>query len=130
MSSDEPAPDWLINSKTLRARHGGISTATLERRLLDPALRYPQPATRIGRIRYWRLSDVLAWERAQLRRPDSLTEPQAAPTSEPPEAEPAAAEPGEPRAAPAAAEPASRPASSRLVGKSRAARSRAPTADC
>ena len=125
----DPQPDWLIGANALKTRHGGISDSTLVRRLKDPSLHFPQPIL-IGRLRYWRVSELLDWERAQLRRPGSLTEPQTAP-SEPPDAGPAAGT-GEAQAAPAAAQPASRPASSleRLVRKSRAARSRAPTADC
>ena len=42
----------------------GVTSMTLWRWLRDPDLRFPRPM-RIGRFRYWRLSDLVAWERSR-----------------------------------------------------------------
>jgi predicted DNA-binding transcriptional regulator AlpA len=39
----------------------GVTSMSLWRWLRDPDLRFPKPM-RIGRFRYWRLSDLIAWE--------------------------------------------------------------------
>jgi predicted DNA-binding transcriptional regulator AlpA len=39
----------------------GVTSMSLWRWLRDPDLRFPRPM-RIGRFRYWRLSDLVAWE--------------------------------------------------------------------
>jgi predicted DNA-binding transcriptional regulator AlpA len=40
----------------------GVTSMSLWRWLRDADLRFPKPM-RIGRFRYWRLSDLVAWER-------------------------------------------------------------------
>ncbi len=42
----------------------GVTSMTLWRWLKDADLKFPQPM-RIGRLRYWRLSDLVAWERSR-----------------------------------------------------------------
>ena len=42
----------------------GVTSMTLWRWLKDADLKFPQPI-RIGRFRYWRLSDLVAWERSR-----------------------------------------------------------------
>jgi predicted DNA-binding transcriptional regulator AlpA len=42
----------------------GVTSMTLWRWLKDADLKFPQPM-RIGRLRYWRLSSLIAWERAR-----------------------------------------------------------------
>jgi predicted DNA-binding transcriptional regulator AlpA len=39
----------------------GVTSMTLWRWLKDADLKFPQPM-RIGRLRYWRLSDLVSWE--------------------------------------------------------------------
>jgi predicted DNA-binding transcriptional regulator AlpA len=41
-----------------------VTSMTLWRWLKDADLKFPQPM-RIGRLRYWRLSDLVAWERSR-----------------------------------------------------------------
>ncbi len=43
----------------------GVTSMTLQRWLTDPRLDFPKPVY-IGRFRYWRLSELEAWERAQV----------------------------------------------------------------
>jgi predicted DNA-binding transcriptional regulator AlpA len=52
-----------ISSNQLRDRYGGRSHMWVERRLKDDAT-FPRP-TYIGRLRFWKLSDLETWERAQ-----------------------------------------------------------------
>lgn len=39
---------------------GGVHPATIDRWLKNPKLAFPKPIT-LGRIRYWREADILAW---------------------------------------------------------------------
>lgn len=56
-----PDPVW-ISARQLCDRFGGVSHMWLERRLAkDPG--FPR-ATKFGRLRFFRLSEVVAWERA------------------------------------------------------------------
>jgi len=61
-SIDGAADATLVPTRTLRARYGGISDTTVYRWLADPRVALPAPVY-IGRMRYWRLSELLAWER-------------------------------------------------------------------
>ncbi|MBH5369913.1 hypothetical protein [Bradyrhizobium glycinis] len=64
MSADDP--DALIRTSQLRARYGGVSHMWVERRLKDdPA--FPRPLY-IARNRFWRLADLVEWERAVAAR--------------------------------------------------------------
>lgn len=49
-----------INQKSVRDLCGGISYMTLWRWLNDPAMGFPRPVI-IGRLRYWREADIVAW---------------------------------------------------------------------
>lgn len=53
-------PDARIGSHEVREICGGISDMTLYRWLRDPNTRFPRPAV-IGRRRYWRRGDIIAW---------------------------------------------------------------------
>jgi predicted DNA-binding transcriptional regulator AlpA len=55
--------DGYLNSAQVRARYGNASSMWLHRRLHDDS-RFPQPMRICGR-RFWRLSDLIAWERAR-----------------------------------------------------------------
>lgn len=57
--------DRLISAPKLQDRHD-ISHMTLWRRLNDPKLNFPRPLI-INRRRYFRLSEIEAWEAAHLR---------------------------------------------------------------
>lgn len=50
----------LISASAVRELCGGISDMTLWRWLADPELNFPRPIY-IGRRRYWREADMLAW---------------------------------------------------------------------
>lgn len=52
----------FLASRGVRDRYGGRSQMWLHRKLNDPASGFPQPIY-IGRLRYWRLSDLLEFER-------------------------------------------------------------------
>ena len=49
-----------IPTDAVRELCGGISDPTLDRWIKDPRKNFPQPA-RIGRRKYWREADVVAW---------------------------------------------------------------------
>jgi predicted DNA-binding transcriptional regulator AlpA len=49
----------------------GVTSMTLWRWLKDVDLRFPQPML-IGRLRYWRVSDLVEWERSTLARTRTL----------------------------------------------------------
>ena len=68
MSSQNTA-GYIIAAK-LRARFGNISDMTLWRWLHDPALNFPQPIWINGR-RYWRESEILAWEQSRPRKQEA-----------------------------------------------------------
>ena len=44
----------------------GVTSMTLWRWLKDADLKFPHPM-RIGRLRYWRVSDLVEWERSDSR---------------------------------------------------------------
>lgn len=65
--SPEPAvshPNRRIQADATRNLCGGISDMTLWRWLADPSLNFPRPAI-IGRRRYWREAEVIAWLEAR-----------------------------------------------------------------
>ena len=65
MSRSRPDSVFL-KTQQVQARYGGCSHMFIERRLKnDPT--FPRP-TFIGRLRFWRLSDLEAWEAAQADR--------------------------------------------------------------
>lgn len=53
-----------IQAAAVRDLCGDVSDMTLWRWLNDPSLNFPQPIY-IGRRRYWREADVIAWLDAQ-----------------------------------------------------------------
>ena len=57
-----------LRSREVRARYGGCSDMWLHRRLNDPTSGFPKPVY-FGRQRFWRLSDLLAWEAVCETRP-------------------------------------------------------------
>jgi hypothetical protein len=62
-----PSDDVFLQTAQLRARYGGVSHMWVERRLAgDPD--FPRP-TYISRRRFWRLADLVEWERLNAARP-------------------------------------------------------------
>src|SRR5258708_4776425 len=57
---DDPADDVLLRAAQVRKRYGDCSDMWLHRRLHDDS-GFPKPVY-VGPVRYWRLSDLLAWE--------------------------------------------------------------------
>lgn len=53
-----------IQIRAVRALCGNVSSMTIYRWLNDPAMNFPKPIY-IGRLRYWKVSDVLAWFEAR-----------------------------------------------------------------
>ncbi len=54
----------FVTAAQLRARYGGVSKMWLERRLESPE--FPRPVHLGTRLRHWRLSEILKWERATI----------------------------------------------------------------
>jgi hypothetical protein len=63
---DDPAADVLLRSPAVRQRYC-CSDMWIHRRLND-ASGFPKPLYIAG-LRHWHLHDLLAWERAQAKRP-------------------------------------------------------------
>jgi hypothetical protein len=59
--------DTLLPSAPVRARYGGRSHMWIERRLKDDPT-FPRPIY-IAKRRYWRLADLIAWERNKAALP-------------------------------------------------------------
>lgn len=60
-----PNEDQYLTSAQVRARYGGCSQMWLHRKLQNPNSGFPQPVKLGGgRLRYWRLSELVAWEKA------------------------------------------------------------------
>ncbi len=55
----------LISASDVRRRYGGVSQMWLHRRLLDGS-GFPGPVY-IGAMRFWRLSELVAWEKSLSR---------------------------------------------------------------
>lgn len=72
-------PNTTPDEQFLPARHVweryGVTQMSLHRWVNDPALGFPAPIY-FGRFRYWRLADLLAWERS---RPRGRTRAEAKP---------------------------------------------------
>jgi predicted DNA-binding transcriptional regulator AlpA len=70
----------LLGIQRVRARYGDVSTMWIERRLRDDS-GFPKPVY-IGRLRFWRIAELQAWERtlATKRFPvtSATTSPEAA----------------------------------------------------
>jgi predicted DNA-binding transcriptional regulator AlpA len=62
--------DRYLNSKQVRARYADASDMWLWRRLKDGS-GFPKPLEICGR-RFWKLSDLAAWERARASRVEAV----------------------------------------------------------
>jgi hypothetical protein len=66
-----PDNDVFLDARAVKRRYGGRSDMALWRWSQDPNLGFPKPIF-IQQLRYWRLGDLIAWERS---RPTSKTGP-------------------------------------------------------
>ncbi|MGY8709536.1 hypothetical protein RAD16_27660 [Bradyrhizobium sp. 18BD] len=64
MSADDP--QVLISAAKVRARYGNVSHMWIERRLKDDP-DFPPPLY-IAKRRFWRIADLIDWERAVAAR--------------------------------------------------------------
>jgi predicted DNA-binding transcriptional regulator AlpA len=58
----ESQSETFLTSKQIRARYGGLSKMWIERRLADNS-GFPHPI-KLGHLRFWKLAEIEAWERA------------------------------------------------------------------
>jgi hypothetical protein len=62
---DATDDDAFLPAARVRARYG-VSAMSLHRWLRHPTLRFPKPLY-IGRYRYWKLRELIEWERSRAR---------------------------------------------------------------
>jgi hypothetical protein len=68
MGAVEPLDsDVYLDACAVRRRYGGRSDMALWRWARDPDLGFPSPIY-IGKYRYWKLADLIAWERTRPTR--------------------------------------------------------------
>ena len=65
---DSDAREVFLSARLVRQRYGDASQMWLWRRLNDPKSDFPQPIL-IGERRYWRLSELVWWERSRAKGP-------------------------------------------------------------
>jgi hypothetical protein len=65
--------DCFLTARQTRARYGGASDMWLHRRLHDDS-GFPQPVFICGR-RFWKLADLVAWERQAVEQPATTASP-------------------------------------------------------
>jgi hypothetical protein len=72
MSAVEPLDtDVYLDARAVRRRYGGRSDMALWRWVRNEALGFPSPIY-IGKYRYWRLADLIAFERSRpTSKPDA-----------------------------------------------------------
>lgn len=61
-----PVDDVFLSARQVTTRYG-VSKMTLWRWLHDADMKFPEPL-QIQRLRYWRASDLVAWERTLARK--------------------------------------------------------------
>lgn len=61
MMASDPPDTVFLPIRQIRSRYS-VSSMSIWRWLHDPAVAFPQPVY-FGRLRYWRLSDIEAWEK-------------------------------------------------------------------
>jgi predicted DNA-binding transcriptional regulator AlpA len=66
MATDNPINPTFIPARRVWERYG-VTSMTLHRWLADERLDFPRPVY-IGRMRFWRVADLEAWEAEQARR--------------------------------------------------------------
>ena len=71
--TSEQSNECFLTARQTRARYGNVSDMWLHRRLHD-ASGFPRPIVICGR-RFWRLSDLVAWERNAAEQPSKRPSP-------------------------------------------------------
>jgi hypothetical protein len=66
----------LLPISAVRQRYNGVAVTTIERWVGDPEIAMPRPRY-IGRMRFWRLDELAAWEAS---RPSVNPRPEVKPT--------------------------------------------------
>jgi predicted DNA-binding transcriptional regulator AlpA len=75
MNSLEPSKTTTLNqdvylkSDAVRRRFGHCSHMWIVRRMSDPVNPFPKPTTFGGKQRFWKLVDIVAWEKARSTMP-------------------------------------------------------------
>ena len=64
MTIDPLDQDVFLDSRAVKRRYGNRSVMALWRWARDPKLGFPQPIY-IQKYRYWRLADLIEWERTR-----------------------------------------------------------------
>ena len=64
MADETAADDVFLPAQRVRGRYG-VSDMSLWRWLHDDEMGFPKP-TVINRRRYWRVADLIAWERSRV----------------------------------------------------------------
>jgi len=59
--------DVYLRAREVRERYGGVSEQALWRWLRDEKLNFPKPFY-INQFRYWKLTDLVRWERERPAR--------------------------------------------------------------
>jgi hypothetical protein len=72
-ATSDQLTDCFLTARQTRTRYGGVSDMWLHRRLHD-ASGFPQPVVICGR-RFWRLSDLVGWERKAAENPSKSPRP-------------------------------------------------------
>ncbi len=62
------AEDVYLNTRQVKERYGGLSRTSLWRLQKAPEKRFPEPIQISTNKRLWRLRDLEAWERANVRQ--------------------------------------------------------------
>lgn len=60
--------DVYLNTRQLKERYGGLSRTSLWRLQKAPEKQFPEPIQISSNKRLWRLRDLEAWERANVRQ--------------------------------------------------------------
>lgn len=61
------ADDVYLTARQVRARFGDLSDMSLWRWINDPEMDFPRPLV-VNTRRFWRLSDLVRWERGRAGR--------------------------------------------------------------
>ena len=70
MAQSQPADDVFLRTRQVQHRYGSCSHMFIERRLAsDPT--FPRPVF-MGRLRFWRLSELEQWEKANSEQAGKL----------------------------------------------------------
>jgi predicted DNA-binding transcriptional regulator AlpA len=67
MSSQLEENNVFLSARQVRGRYGNRSDMALWRWLRDEKLNFPKPIY-INQFRYWKLTDLIAWERTRPSR--------------------------------------------------------------